>query len=115
MLEIEKYLSKLALFCGYREPGERGLDPRDELEKAIIEENGGAIPLADCMLYDYFDDVSGIAFNKGSMGFMYEISAIIGSDSGLEKNLTLFFNEEIPEGGYLQFLVIASHDIAKPL
>lgn len=114
MLEIEKYLSKLALFCGYREPGERGIDPRDELEKAIIEESGGGVPLADCMLYDYFDDVSGIAFNKGSLGFMYEISAIIGSDSGLEKNLTLFFNEEIPEGGYLQFLVIASHDI-KPV
>jgi len=114
MLEIEKHLSKFAKYCGYREPGERGLDPIAELKKAINKETNGAVPLADCLLYDYFDDVSGIAFNKGSLGFMFEINALIGSEEGLEKNLTLFFNEEIPENGYLQFLVIASNDI-KPV
>lgn len=114
MLVIEKYLSKLGKYCGFHEPGERGLDPNIELQKAIIAETAGAVPLADCLLYDYFDDVSGIAFNKGSLGFMLEISSLIGSEAGIEKNLTLFFNEEIPEGGYLQFLVVASNDI-KPV
>jgi conjugal transfer ATP-binding protein TraC len=115
MLAIEKHLSKFAKYCGYREPGERGLDPMKELQKAVISETNGGVALADCLLYDYFDDVSGIAFNKGSLGFMFEINALIGSEEGLEKNLTLFFNEEIPEGGYLQFLVIASNDIGSVL
>lgn len=111
MLTIEKHLSKLAKYCGFHEQGERGLDPKDELEKSIIAETGGASPLADCLLYDYFDDVSGIAFNKGSLGFMFEINSLVGSEEGIEKNLTLFFNEEIPIDGYLQFLVVASNDI----
>jgi conjugal transfer ATP-binding protein TraC len=115
MLAIEKHLSKLAKYCGFHEPGERGLDPMKELRKAINSETGGAVPLADCLLYDYFDDVSGIAFNKGSIGFMLEINALIGSDAGIEKNLTLFFNDELPSDGYLQFLVIASNDISEVL
>jgi hypothetical protein len=114
MLAIEKHLSKFAKYCGYRVQGERGLDPIAELKKAVIAETNGAVPLADCLLYDYFDDISGIAFNKGSLGFMFEINSLIGSEEALEKNLTLFFNEEIPEGGYLQFLVIASNNI-KPV
>jgi hypothetical protein len=101
----------LAKYCGFHERGERGLDPRDELQKAISLETKGAVPLASCLSYDYFDDVTGIAFNKGSLGFMFEIDCLIGSETGIEKNLTLFFNEEIPENGYLQFLVIASNDI----
>ncbi len=111
MFEFEKYLSKLAKTCGFREPGERGLDPMTEFKKAINSETGGAVPLADCLLYDHFDDATNIAFNKNSLGFFVEIDPLVGTDSSIEKNLTLFFNDELPQNGYLQFLVIASHDI----
>ena len=111
MFIFEKYLSKLADSCGFKEAGERGLDPMKELQKAIEIETGGAVPLADCLLYDYFDDETNIAFNKGSLGFFVEVSALVGSESSIEKNLTLFFNDELPLGGCLQFLVIASHNI----
>jgi conjugal transfer ATP-binding protein TraC len=111
MLEIEKYFSKFAKYCGFREAGERGLDPVAELKKALTKETGGAIPLADCLLYDYFDEISHIAFNKDSLGFFMEINALIGTDSSIEKNLTLIFNDELPSDGHLQFLVIASNDI----
>lgn len=111
MLMIEKHLSKFAKLCGFREPGERGLDPMEELRKAMTQETGGATPLADCLLYDYFDDVTNITFSKDSLGFLLEVDALVGTDSAIEKNLTLFFNDELPADGYLQFLVIASHDI----
>ena len=111
MLVFEKHLSKLANSCGFREAGERGLDPMKELQRAINLETGGAVPLADCLLYDYFDDETNIAFNKGSLGFFVEINALVGSDSAIEKNLTLFFNDELPKDGCLQFLVIASNNI----
>lgn len=67
------------------------------------------------MLYDYFDDISSISFNKGSLGFFLEINSLIGSEVGIEKNLTLFFNDELPPNGYLQFLVVASNDISPVL
>ena len=111
MLVFEKHLSKLANSCGFREAGERGLDPMKEVQRAINLETGGAVPLADCLLYDYFDDETNIAFNKGSLGFFVEINALVGSDSAIEKNLTLFFNDELPKDGCLQFLVIASNNI----
>jgi conjugal transfer ATP-binding protein TraC len=111
MLAFEKHLSKLADFCGFRENGERGLDPMKELKKAMAQETGGAVPLSDCLLYDYFDDETNIAFNKGSLGFFMEVNALVGSDTSIEKNLTLFFNDELPAGGCLQFIVIASHNI----
>ena len=111
MLAFEKHLSKLANTCGFRASGERGLDPMKELQRAINLETGGAVPLADCLLYDYFDDKTNIAFNKGSLGFFVEINALVGSDSSIEKNLTLFFNDELPKDGCLQFLVIASNNI----
>ena len=63
MSVIEKSLSKLANFCGFRVSGERGLNPAAELQKAMKLETKGAAPLADCLLYDYCVDVSLIAFN----------------------------------------------------
>jgi hypothetical protein len=50
MLGFEKHLSKVADYCGFKENGERGLDPMKELQKAINFETGGASPLADCLL-----------------------------------------------------------------
>ena len=52
MSVIEKSLSKLANFCGFRVSGERGLNPAAELQKAMKLETKGAAPLADCLLYD---------------------------------------------------------------
>lgn len=111
MLAIEKYFSKLANYCGFHEQGEQGFDPRVEMRHALNQETKGAVPLSDCLLYDYFDDSIGLAFNKDSLGFFLEINAQVGSEAGIEKNLTMFFNDELPKDGYLQFLVIASNDI----
>ncbi|PCJ28960.1 MAG: conjugal transfer protein TraC, partial [Rickettsiales bacterium] len=116
MLAIEKHLSKFADYCGLKTGGERGCDPMEEFSAKIDAATGGATPLADVLLYDSFDDDSGLAFHKdGSCGFFFEISPLVGSSAGLEKNLTLFFNDELPEGGYLQFLIIAGHDTSSIL
>jgi len=111
MWEIEKHFSKVAHKLGYKAGGERGYDPDTEFNSAILDETLGAKPLAHNLLYDSYDDVSGIAFSKGSLGCWFEISPIIGSNESIEKNLTLFFNEELAAGGHLQFMVIASNNI----
>ena len=64
--------------------------------------------------HDYtftFDDESGLLFNRnGWSGFFYEISPLVGFSSELEKNLTLFFNDELPEEGRLQFIINECHN-----
>lgn len=112
MLNIEKHFSKLANYCGFKIVGERGCDPLAETMKLLDKDTSGSKVLADSLLYEYYDDTSGVAFNKGTIGCWFEINPLVGSDDNIEKNLTLFFNEELPLGGVLQFLIVASNDIS---
>ena len=54
------------------------------------------MPLSDFLVYDYFDEEQGLFFNNNdSIGFWYEINPLVGSNEGLEKNLTLFLNSPV--------------------
>ena len=112
MLTIEKHFSKLAKYCGFKVAGERGLDPHAEVLKNLEQDTKGAKPLSHELLYEYCDDDSGIFFSTGSLGCWFEIDPIVGSNDSIEKNMTMFFGDELPDGGYLQFLIVASHNIA---
>ena len=123
-------IEKIVEFCGFASSG--GKSGRKKLERLIEKDTKGAIMLSDLLEYDFVDEESGIFFNSGgsnssgsravsgagggnTAGFWFEISPLVGSEQGLEKNLTLFLNDELPchgpEGGYLQFLIIASHKV----
>ncbi len=111
MLGIEQYFSKIAVYCGFKVEGEKGYDPQEELARKLDVDTKGAKPLSNELLYEYCDDESGVFFNKGSIGCWFEIDPLVGSNDSIEKNLTLFFSDELPDGGYIQFLIVASHDI----
>lgn len=111
MLGIEKYFSKVADYCGFKVAGERGYDPQGDLACKLDVDTKGAKPLSNELLYEYCDDESGVFFNKGSIGWWFEIDPLVGSNESIEKNLTLFFSDELPDGGYIQFLIVASHNI----
>lgn len=44
---------------------------------------------------------------------MLEIEPIVGTDISLSKNLDYFFNNELPYGSWVQFLLVASNNIEK--
>jgi|GEM_PF-876672 len=116
MLEIiEKKLSDLAQVCGLKLEVERNVDPVKEMKNQILDDTKGAVPLSELLLYDYYDTENNIAFNKDTLGTWFEINPLVGSNESIEKNLTLFFNEELPSGGVMQFLIVASHDISEVL
>lgn len=112
MLKLEKKLSTLARDCGFKRASEKGYNPHSELIQQLQKDTKGAKPLAEYLLYDYCDDTSGVFFNKGSVSCFFEIEPLVGSNDSIEKNLTLFFNEELPSDSHLQFLVVASNDIS---
>ena len=115
MSNIAQIIDKIVEYTGFKLPGESVFDPMKNMEDAIAVDTNGAAPLADLLLYEYFDDVTGIAFNRGTLGIWFEIDPLVGSNETIEKNLTLFFNEELPECGVVQFLIVASHDISNIL
>lgn len=112
MLGIGEQFSKFAKYCGFKVEGERENDPESDTKKVFEQDTKGAKPLSELLLYKYCDDKSGVFFNEGSISCWFEIDPIVGSNESIEKNLTLFFADEIPEGGYLQFLIIASNDVS---
>jgi type-IV secretion system protein TraC len=81
-------------------------------EEDIMAQGSGFFPLAHHLLYRYFCQDSSLFFNEESIGFGFEISQIVGANESIEKNVRLFFESELPKDSYIQFLLIASHDIA---
>jgi TraC protein len=68
--------------------------------------------LSDFLNYKYFDRNSSLFFNDdGLCGFLMELSPIVGSDETLTKNLSHFFNDEMPPSSFIQFLLVASTNI----
>lgn len=122
---MKNILEKLVNFCGFEDLSRGFLLARKRLEALIERDTYGAIMLSDLLEYDSVDKENGIFFNSpGSSvasgagctaGFWFEISPLVGSEAGLEKNLKLFLNDELPDGGYLQFLIIASHEVGEVL
>ena len=73
--------------------------------------NGGE-PLSNYLNYRYFDPKGeNFLLTDSAAGFLLEICPLVGVDDSVVKNLNQFFAKELPTGGFLQFLLLASSDI----
>lgn len=111
MLKLERYFSQLAASCGLQVRAESGLGNSKSWQQAWRQDAGGANPLAELLSYEYYDAETGIFYQDGHLGCLFEISPLVGSNESIEQNLTLFFTENLPADSYLQFLIIASHQV----
>ncbi|KHO02153.1 hypothetical protein JS61_07980 (plasmid) [Rickettsia felis] len=102
-------------YCGFAS-GEMKETSRKRLNEHLENNFLGATPLRHYLHYKSYVPGIGIFFNdEGIAGFLTEISMRVGSSESLEKNLNLFFNNEIPENIYMQFLVVGSNNIEDKL
>jgi len=85
----------------------------DNIHREIETSTGSAKSLTQYLAYKYYDESSSIFFtDEGFAGFLMELAPIVGSNDILEKNLELFFNNEMPQWSWIQFLLVASQDIS---
>jgi type-IV secretion system protein TraC len=82
-------------------------------KQELFENNlNGAEPLKNYLSYRYFDkSTENFLLSDSSGGFLLEICPLVGVNDSIVKNLNQFFAKELPSGGCLQFLLIASSDI----
>jgi type-IV secretion system protein TraC len=100
-------LQNLANICGLAESVESA-NTISAIDKILT----GINAFDDYLSYRYFDKEHSLFLSDGNIiGFMLEISPIVGVDDSVHKNLSHFFNDELPEHSYLQFLLVASHDV----
>lgn len=67
--------------------------------------------LSKYLFYEAFDEVNEIFINTSSIGFVLEMSPLIGGDLATLKILESFFQDFSEEGTSLQFLLWADHRI----
>ncbi len=105
--KLKQIYENMANICGLAEKVE-SLDSQQMVDQLLA----GTSDISDYLGYRYYDPEHQLFLNDGNMaGFLLEISPIVGVDESVEKNLQHFFNDELPEYGYLQFLLVASHDV----
>src|SRR4051812_23511270 len=113
---LASLIDKLPGYFGLNERGESTPNSNALVQKLIEEATGGAISFADYLTYRYYGSENQIFFNEGNYaGFLLEVAPIVGVDDGLLKNLRFFFNDEMPPNCWLQFLMVASHDVEQIL
>jgi hypothetical protein len=104
---LKRVYANIANTCGLAENVESA-----STTKAVDQIARGVFAMEDYLSYRYFDTENNLFINDGNAcGFMLEISPIVGVDDTVCKNLLHFFNDELPEGSYLQFLLVASHEV----
>ncbi|MDX1916441.1 MAG: TraC family protein [Rickettsiaceae bacterium] len=86
--------------------------PSSNLNEYFVSSSKGAVSLSKYLSYRYYDEESNMFFDdEANAGFLIELSPIVGSDIALIKNLNYFFNNEMPDNSFMQFLLLASNDI----
>ncbi|MGV2433273.1 MAG UNVERIFIED_CONTAM: TraC family protein [Rickettsiaceae bacterium] len=72
----------------------------------------GGEPLKNYLCYRYFEPkTENFLMTNGAAGFLLEICPLVGVNDGVTKSLNLFFANELPKDGFLQFFLLASSDI----
>jgi conjugal transfer ATP-binding protein TraC len=104
--KIAKIIDEIAVATGFAEQVTAST-AAEELPHA-----SEIFPLAEHLLYRHVCGESGLFLHEGSMGFAFEVQQIVGANESIEKNLRLFVETELPADSYVQFLLIASHDIS---
>jgi len=111
-MKLTNFYANIAEICGLKSSVEKGHAATNLLSEQINKDTKGAGILSNYLGYSYFDSKRQLFFNDDdSCGFLFEVMPIVGLKADLEKNLTLFFNNELPTESYLQFLLVGSHHI----
>lgn len=111
---ITELSNNIANYCGFGSSKE-GFT-RIHTNRMIDQITGGAESLSKYFFWQYYDEQSGIFFLEENVaGFAFEISPIVGGADDLVTQFDRFFNSEMPEGVFVQFLLVASHDVSPVL
>lgn len=70
-------------------------------------------PKSELLPYEYYDNENNLFINKESnIGFFLQINPIVGVSESILKQLSLLFDEFLPQDSLLQFLMIGSQNIS---
>ena len=80
--------------------------------ESILEQCHNPSPKRELLPYLYYDKENNLFINVGNnVGFLLELNPIVGVTESILKQLSLLFDEFLPNNSFLQFMMIASSNI----
>lgn len=71
-------------------------------------------PKSELLPYKYYDKEHNLFINKGSnIGFLLELEPLVGIKDETLRQLSLLFDEFLPENSFLQFMMVGGGDISR--
>jgi conjugal transfer ATP-binding protein TraC len=81
--------------------------------KEILDQSSNPSPKSEILPYRYYDKENDLFVNNSSnIGFVLELNPIVGVSSTIIEQLSLLFDEYLPEAGYLQVMMVTTSDIS---
>jgi conjugal transfer ATP-binding protein TraC len=106
----ETFRDTCAHWLGEKETGEKeAAIPSDAVIRDFFEQ----YPLSSLLPYESYDEAHALFINKKSIGFMLEVSPLMGASVETENILASLFTDVIPSHADVQFLLWASPKIGR--
>jgi conjugal transfer ATP-binding protein TraC len=71
------------------------------------------LPKSSFLPYHYYDEDHHLFVNEeNAIGFLIETNTMIGPDPGVMRQFSLLFDEFLPQGGVLQFMLMGSSNVS---
>lgn len=82
------------------------------LEEVLMDKMHNPTPKSELFPYRFFDEREKLYYLDGGVGgFIFECNVLVGVEDSLYKQIAMLFDEQLPEGGVLDFLLLASDDL----
>lgn len=87
-----------------------------DIEQSVMDMMHNPTPRSSMFPYLFFEEGSGLYhMQNGVIGFVLEASPIVGCSSSTYKQISMLFDDVLPEGSVLEVLLLASDNLDIPL
>lgn len=107
---IDSIISRVAKFLGV--PHEKGKSP-ERMMTGSINQVLCQVPIASLLHYESYDEINGLYYNQGTIGFVLEVSPLIGATQETINILNNLIAQGIPAKAISQWLLWASPRIGQ--
>ena len=83
------------------------------LEEMLLDGISNPTPRSELFPYRFYDEGEEVYYlDENIVGFIFEGNTVVGVDDAFYKQISMLFDDQLPEGGVLEVLLLASDDLS---
>ena len=86
---------------------------KGRLEDILMDKISNPTPRSELFPYRFYDEEEEVYYSDDNIvGFVFEGNTAVGIDDAFYKQISMLFDDQLPEGGVLEVLLLASDDLS---